>query len=395
MRKEYQAAPAAPEALWRLALLHLVPDPAHYDPNEAEAILSTLPIVYPNAQRVPDALALGARLKLEAGRLGSARQRAFKALSGHPDHTVAARAWRVLAEAAFREGRVEDALVALARVQKAAETDPNAARDALAHARVLDRLLYASGRGEPVLALQTSGGAVLSAKASALVVDRAGTLYAAVPREGVILLFGADGQPAGRQAQAGVVSLAFDRWDRLWVASESGVLAPGGQPLSLMEGAEITAIAPVGPASAWVADAKAKAVYLVEAGAAPSVHARIGGRLDVVGLVATADGGAFVLDAKGRRLIHIGVDGVPIKEVALPERSAPVDLAADAFGHLYLLDAKRPALTIFSPAGDVMNEIALPAEGEHAMTRGAALAVAPDGSVAVHETRKRRLQWLR
>ncbi len=397
--KRFPDSDSAPEASWRLALLRLIPSTPHYSPEEAVALLSTLPVLYPEARELPDALVLAARLHLEAGRRQRAQRLAFELLSRFPRHVKAGRAALVLARAAFESGELDEALVELGKAQAAAESDSSARDAALDLATLLDRLRFSLLRGAKQVfsAPPEALGPPLPAKASDLAFDARGRLYVALERQEAVAIYAPGQMTPERRRVAGLSTLAVDRWQRLWLAGTMGVLAPGGEVFSLPERAEISDIAPVGPATAWVIDRKSRAVILVGEGVtAGGVHAQLPPRAVPRRVVAGAYGGAWILDAKRRSLIQVGADGTSLKVVALEGLAAtPVDLARDALGHLYLLDAKAPNLLVFSPDGELLTKQLLPRQGEAAFGRAELLAVDRSGALVVFEGRKKRLLWLR
>lgn len=108
--KKFPASPEAPEALWRLALLHLEPGSPLWSHEQGLAQLTTLLRLHPAAPEAPYALALAARLHNEAGRFSRARGLVFRLLADWPEHVAAGRGWLALATADAREGRLSDAL---------------------------------------------------------------------------------------------------------------------------------------------------------------------------------------------------------------------------------------------------------------------------------------------
>jgi len=363
------------------------------------ALLSTLPVLYPQAEQVPEALALGALLHLEAGRKRRAEQMAFELLSTYPSHRTAGRAFMVLARSEFDSGHSEQALVALGKAQLFSDEDPATSNQALDMANQVDRLSFALGRSSGRLYEVALDPApfVLPDRAEGLVFSRSGTLYAAVPREGGVLVYHPGSLSPERIPMGGVQAVAVDRWDRLWVAGEFGVQAPGGEVIVLPERAEIISVAPVGVSTAWVVDGRSGEVIRLDAGSmGEGVRAQLPERFDPIVVVSGVFGGAWILDKKLDALLQVGADGTALKFVPLEEIiNDPVDLVRDDLGHLYLLDAKGPALIVLSPAGELLKRQLLPTEGEPSLAKAKALAVNRAGDVVIHESRKKRVIWLR
>ncbi len=396
LKARFPDSDSAPEAAWRLALLRLLPGSEHFDREEAVALLSTLPTLYPEAKEVPWALGLAARLQLLADRKESARRLAFELLSRFPDFPRRGRAWLVLARSEFLDGKVPEALAALGEAQLSAGDDRPTFRLATDLATTLDRLAYGATRGGNAFELDKDSLVVAPGKLSGLAFDPEGRLAAVMPREGEVLVW-TPGEPAPERRQMpGIRAVAYDSWGRQWLASDTGLMAPGGLVFSLPEGAEITSLAPSGPRSVWVVNRDANAVLRLTAGGAPAVSAELAKRTSPRAVVEAPFGGAFILDAKQKSLVHVGADGKSLHVVSLAELvQSPVDLGIDAFGRLYVLDAKNAVVIVLTAAGELMHRIALPRDGEISFAKALALAVDRSGQIVVYEGRKRRLGWWR
>ncbi|UCF68006.1 MAG: hypothetical protein JSV80_01530, partial [Acidobacteriota bacterium] len=95
-------------------------------------------------------------------------------------------------------------------------------------------------------------------------------------------------------------------------------------------------------------------------------------------------------------LLEVAADAKPRMRVPLGGIAAdPVDLDRDALGHLYILDAAAPAVIVLSADGQLLTRFELPTEGEATLARATCLAVDRAGRLAVHETRRERVQWFR
>lgn len=399
IRSRFPSAAVAPEAIWRLALILLEPGSTRWDPDQALGLLTQLPTVYPDSKEAPQALALASELQISAGRISRARNLAFRLVTEWPDDPAAVRGWLMLAQADARDGKGADALVAAARARASAQAakDEAGAAQALTYATILDRVLFASTRGSRPFEIDWAGAVLLPGKAKALAADPTGKIWAALPSENQII-----GMPPGKgtpETRQGVAAqaLVFDEWGRLWSASDTVLVPPAGTGgLNLPERTEILAIAPVGPRALWVADGRQRRLIRIESGGKIQATARFTDRVDPAALVPDGVGGVWVVDNRAGALVRVAADGALLTSVKLSGIAAdPVALARDPLGFLYLLDADAPGLLILAHDGKVLLRQPLPKEGEQAFGKPTQLAVDPHGAVAVFDSRKRRLVWMR
>ncbi|MDQ7008585.1 MAG: hypothetical protein Q9Q40_15295 [Acidobacteriota bacterium] len=388
---DFQDSNSAAEAGYRLAWLRTLPEPGFYDPGGAIAVAGSLPTIHPGSPWVPDALLLAARLHLEAGRPARARELCWRLLAGFPDHPAARRAWLVAGRAAFQLGLHGAAMTAFGRAQAAG--DEEVARHGRSLATLLDRLTFGLVRRES-LYRPRDPALPLPERAADLVVDPEGRVWAALERRGVVWSRGADGDVDSRPLPS-ARAVALDAWGRLWGAGGKTVMMP--QANLVLEGnVDITALAPVGPAAAWVVDARARRVARVEAGRGVVATVTLPGKAAPLDLVATGDGGAWVLDGRRRQLHRVASDGSLLETRDLESWvRAPLALAGDRLGYLYVLDGKQKQVVILTPEGDMQGRIGLPVEGEGALVRPDQIAVSPAGDLLVSDGRKRSLTWLR
>ena len=393
IRKKFASSPAAPEALWRLALLRLEPSAPDCDLEQALALVTTLPTVYPNSPRAAEALALAARLQLEAGRPERARGQAFRLLAEWPEHKSAAQAFVVLGLAAARAGRTEEALAMFGRARVVAEgRDPAAAAAASSLAAALDRVAFSATRGARPLEIDRAAQPVVfPGKAKALRALPDGGLVAAIPSEGQIVAAG------GGKPLPDVLALTLDRWGRLWAANEQLVAPPpGAGSLPLPERTEVVAIAAAGPRGLWVADGRGRRVVRLEAGKGIVATARLPERADPLSLAGDGQGGVWVLDGRSASLIDVAEDGSARATIALGAAAKdPVSVDRDELGDLYVLDADAPALLIFDVKGKLAVRQPLPTEGDQGFSKPTLIAVDRAGAVAVFDARKKRAVWMR
>jgi len=398
IRKKFASSPAAPEALWRLALLRLEPSAPDCDLEQALALVTTLPTVYPNSPRAAEALALAARLQLEAGRPERARGQAFRLLAEWPEHKSAAQAFVVLGLAAARAGRTEEALAMFGRARVVAEgRDPAAAAAASSLAAALDRVAFSATRGARPLEIDRAAQPVVfPGKAKALRALPDGGLVAAIPSEGQIVAAGGAAAGGGKPLPD-VLALTLDRWGRLWAANEQLVAPPpGAGSLPLPERTEVVAIAAAGPRGLWVADGRGRRVVRLEAGKGIVATARLPERADPLSLAGDGQGGVWVLDGRSASLIDVAEDGSARATIALGAAAKdPVSVDRDELGDLYVLDADAPALLIFDVKGKLAVRQPLPTEGDQGFSKPTLIAVDRAGAVAVFDARKKRAVWMR
>ncbi|HHN74606.1 MAG TPA: tetratricopeptide repeat protein [Acidobacteria bacterium] len=388
---ELQDSNSAAEAGYRLALLRVLPEPGFYDPDGAIAVAGSLPTIHPDSPRVPDALLLAARLHLRAGRPARARELCWELLSRFPDHPAAARAWLIAGRAAFASGLRGEAMTAFGRAQAAG--DAAVARRGLEAATLLDRLSFGLLRSDP--AYQPEGSMLhLPERAGDLALGPDDRVSATLGRRGELWSRARDGSLDTR-ALPGVRAVAYDAWGRLWSAGGNTVMMPAAN-LVLENNREIIALAPVGPAAAWVVDSKARSVLRVEAGRGVVVEATLPGKATPLDLVGTEDGGAWVLDGRRRQLHRVASDGSLLETRDLESlMRTPLALARDQLGYLYVLDGKQKLVVIFTPEGEMLSRVALPTAGEGGLARPDQLAVGAAGDLLLADGRKKGLLWLR
>ncbi len=390
-------ADAAPEAAYWLALLQLDPRAPFFDPSAAQAALTAYPRLYPGSPFSRGAMVRASEVLVGSGRADAARQLAFRALAGGAAGNEAARAWRVLGEAEARAGRVQPALVALGRCFEIAPGGP-LAREAKDLATILDRSAFGRSRG-------TAGGYSPSGEPTGLpgrVVDLAaqadGTLIALLARDGQLVTIAPDGKAGNRATALDATSVAIDRTGRTWLAAPGKLLVGDrGATIPLPPGAEVVSIAPVGPLSAWIADADQRRVVRLNGDGAIAVTAPLPPRADPVRIAAAADGGVWVLESRGPTLLGYGPGGEQRAAIALGDPvEKPLDVRTDALGNVYLLGAKPIAVYVFDPAGKLALtwEPASAAPGEE-FPRPALLAIDGAGGIAIYDARLENVRWWR
>ncbi len=392
---EMPGSDSAPEAAWRLALAHLDPASPALDPSRAEAILTTWPVLYPDAPRLPEVLLLLARLRLEGGHPDRAARTAFRFLSRWPDDPRAGRAWLVLARAAG-VARPGPCLRRLGRAAVAADgRDPGTARRARELATLLDRFGFAPHRqgDRPWRAREGGGFTALPERGAGLAIDSRGVAWVALPRAGEVRPLSGGG-PAIRAP--GARGIAFDRWGRAWVAGEAGVRTPGGDLLVLPDRGTAEDLAPAGDGvSVFVLDGRNRRVVLLGPGGPPRIVTGPGPRPAPARLAPDpATGGAVVLDRKSGRLWFVGPDGTALEEIAI-KGVAPtaVDVAVDAWGRPAILDGRNGTVTVLARDGRPLVTFRLPREGEQGLPRPDLLALDGAGRLAVHDARRRGVAW--
>ena len=395
LRKSYPGGDAAAEGLWRLALTYLVPDPRAWRPEEAAALLTTLPVLYPEAPEVPGSLALAAELDVTAGRASRASELAFRIVADWPHDPSAAHAWIVMGRVDFAAGRFDDALSDFAAARRAAvEDEGGAALHALELSTLVDRAAYASSRAGDAYRPDRAARA-LPDKVSDLACDADGRLLASLPREDTVIVVGAGGEVVERRPFVGPSAVAVDAWGRPWVAREAGLTTPSGDPVPVPPKTRIDSIAPVDPGTVWVVDGRARQVLRAAVGAGVSAKARLPERATPVRVAPVEDGGAWVLTERPSTLVRIGFDGLPRSTIRLEELvREPVDLERDRLGHLYVLDRRALAVLVLGEDGRLVHRIEL-ARPDGGVTRPEAIAVDGSGAVAVYDGREKRIFWFR
>ncbi len=396
--KKFPGAPAAAEAWWRLALLHLAPGSPQWRPDDGLAQLTTLLRLHPSSPQAPLALALAARLHAEAGRFPRARGLAFRLLLDWPDHPAAARGWLALAEADAREGRFPDALREAGRARQIAfGRDERVARQALGWSTILDRIAFSARRGARPFEFTPGPEMIFTGKPRRLAVGADGALLATLPGDEALASFPVDGAAPSQRAAAGAQFIAVDEWGRVWVGGGATVVGPPGVgSFTLPDRAEIVGLAPSSARSVWVADERGRRVFRFEVGAGIAATARLGEKPELIAVAKDGLGGAWVLDGRGPRIVDVGPDGAT--KIATPltgEARDPVDIDVDALGNVYVLDAESPAILLYSPTGKLVLRQPLPKDGEPAFPHPALLAVDQRGAVAVYDARKKKAIWLR
>lgn len=396
LKAQFPNAPQAAEGIWRLALLRLDPGAPFYNAEEGAALLTTLPIVSPDAPRAAEALLLAARQFLLAGRAPQAASYAFRVLTEFPRAgELCSAAWTVLARADIAQKRPGEALSELDKALRCGgrEADVAEARDL---ARLLDRLVYRSLRGAGPLLQPSEPSPAFSAKDAMLTTNARGQLVATAPREGQVIVFSGD-KGGERTQQPGIVAIGFDQWSRRWLIAGERLFGPiGVGEIPLPEKAEPHALAPAGPRTVWVVDGDTDRVLRLGLTGDFKISAFLPQRAKPSRVSATPDGGAWILDDRTPAAYRVGPDGKLLSSVALATVAPkPVDLALDQLGNVYILDEKAVAVVAFTPTGEKLMTLSLPKDGDNGFSRPEALAVDRSGAVAVYEPRRGKIQWFR
>ncbi len=388
---------SAPEAAYWLALLQLDPRAPFFDPAAALAALTSHPRLYPKSAYADGALLRAAELLVVTGRVDAAREMAFRVLSQGADGEDASRAWLVMGEAEARARRAEPALVALGRA-----TDENpggpAARRARDLATIVDRVAFATARA-PQPPFAAAGEPIgVEGRVSDVAASPEGTLVVVLPRDGKLDSIGADGRRLATRTLENPTAAAFDRWGRLWVALPGRLeIGDSGRSIPLPPRAKVISIAPTGPASAWIADADARQVLLLDGDGKVRVTLPLPSRADPERVAPAADGGVWVLDGKAPALLGYGPGGEERRTIPLGERvERPVDLESDPLGQVYLLAAKPIAVYVFDPSGTLaMTWEPRVADPGREFPRPSALAVDGAGCFALYDARLESARWWR
>ena len=89
-------------------------------------------------------------------------------------------------------------------------------------------------------------------------------------------------------------------------------------------------------------------------------------------------------------------EGKALTRIDLSTRvERPSDLAVDLLGNLYLLDDREGSLHVLDATGMPLFRVTLSSEGELGFERPESLGVDGSGGVAIYDSRKRRVSWLR
>lgn len=391
----YVAADAAADGSWRLALLKLEPRFEGYDPEDAAARLIALPTIYPDSPRAAPALALAAALDLHVGRDERAVGSAFALLSRAPGDRAAPRAWLSLAAADARGGRFESALVALGRAHALSIEGAPESEEAARFGALIDRFAHRVAQPAGAWTVDVEGGLTLPERATALAAFEDGAMVAAVERAGVIAEIAADGRSAGKRTLAGVTAVAIDAWRRVWALAAGRVVAPDGAgSFTLGEDVRARDLAPAGR-ELWVADERGRRVLRLTPGGTVKATFLLPDRGEPARLRAWGAGGFVVLDARNKRALFVDAGGTLARRVELATLATdPVDIALDRLDHLYVLDGREARIAVVGADGTAIARVALP-RGELGIERPDALAVDGAGRVAVHDSRRKRITWLR
>lgn len=386
---------ACAEGAWRLAVLHLLPSAAHFDPSASRAELTTFPVLHPDSVRVPAALAAAAELHREAGAAAEAGRLVFELLSRWPGHPDAARAWLVLAGLELDRGDPARAVYPLGRAQRLAEEsgDQALARRAAALTSQVDRMHFAQARGETLWGVPQAGPRYEDVLDMAF--DGRGRLVLALEDRRVIVLE-RSGDPVESRQVPGARAVAVDPWDRIWVLTETTLVGPDGDTQALADRGDPVALAATRhPARAWVADERAETISLLEPGIGLVATSTLPRRSEPVALV-SVDGGVALLDRDTGRIERRGPDGEPTLTVELGGAvGEAVDMDAGPLGYLFVLDEDGPRIWIVSPDGQVrLSHVVASVEGM-SWRSPASLAVAPDGTIALYDDREEQIRWLR
>ncbi len=395
LRVKYDRTPQAAEALWRLALLELEPSSPYYDPVDAAAQLRTLTVIAPDSPRVPAALVLAAETESRNGRLTQAASIAFSMLSDHPlALEYCSRAWQVLADADLATPRYGEALSALGRAANC--NGPTApAEVAKARARLIVRQLNRTAGVTVTTPVESA--APLALRDPQLTFDNDGKLWIGSQKDGMLIALRND-RIVEKIPLPGNVASGFDAWSRRWTIVGPRVIAPAGAgEYPLPAGTEPISIAPSGAKLVWIADADTNRVIRVGAGGKIEVTAALPPKAEPIKLLATPEGGVWVLDDKATGALHqIAPTGALQRTISFAGLATRVvDVTRDYLGTLYLLDAKSASVIVVSPDGKPLQTLALPQQGDAAFSRPAALAVDRDGSVAVYDSKRGKIAWLR
>ncbi|MBP7148282.1 MAG: hypothetical protein KBD01_12100 [Acidobacteria bacterium] len=395
IRKEMPASDSAPEAMYRLALLRLVPQSPSYDVDEATALLTTLPVLHPGAPQVPEARVLAARLHLHAGRTDRARALAFESLTAEPNGPLAAEAWDVLAQAEARSGTAEGVLPLLGKAQLAGPPDSPTVARAIDLATLADRLAFAGARAAgPFAAAEATP---LAGKPADLAVDGNGTVHAALPRDNAILSLARGAQQFERRAAQGIIALGVDGWGRLCWVGAPGITLGDGTVIAVPPDVRPVAIAPAGPRGAWIVDDRANRLIRVEPGGAAAATAALPPRALPAAAVADGQGGAWVLELRAPSLVHVGANGELVGSVSLAGTAEkPVDLERDELGNVYVLDARSATVLLFAPTGKpLLRWPQAVSGGESPLAKATLLTVERTGALGVYDSRAGRFTWYR
>ena len=397
IRSAHASSPLAPEALWRLALLYLEPAAPFRHVDEASALLGDLTILYRRSPFVSQALVLGARLALDAGRGEKARDLAFELLSRRPHDPLGAQAFLIMAEVESRQGRWRESLAELGRAQLRAGDDAEASSEALDRATLIDRMLYAASRRGGKTFLPTEiAWQPLEGKVSGLRTSAAGDTIVVQEKHGQALVFPrGEHQPTERLIIPDVRHVAQDAWGAFWNASATAIRPPAGrEEIRLPEKIEIQDMAIVGPSSLWVIDARSASVVLLDGQSGVLQRIALSGRSDFHHLCSTAAGGIWLLDAKAPALSRVGAKGQTTSLLEIDSQTTrPVDLACDVLGNAYVLDARAARVVVFSSFGEVIGRLDLPHSGEKAVKKPTFIAVDRAGRVAVYDAKRKGIAW--
>ncbi len=395
LRKKYAAGDAAAEGLFRLALTHLVPHPRAWRPEEAAALLTTLPVLYPGAPEVPAALALAAELDIAAGRPSRASELAFRLIADWPDSPYTAQAWIVLGRVDFAAGRADEALAAFGAARRsAAERDERVASRALELSTLVDRVAYAPSRPAAAYRFGTVARP-LPGKASDLASDGEGRILAVLPRDDALVVVEQDGTTVQKRPSVGAAAVAVDAWGRSWLAHGAGIATPAGDTLPLPPKARLSAIAPVAPGTVWAVDDRERRVVRLELGAGIVAEARLPQRSTPLRVAPAEDGGAWILTERPSLIVGVGPNGLPRKTIRLDSLvREPYDFDRDSLGHLYVLDRRELRVLVLSEEGQVLQRIALSGP-DRGIEKPEAIAVDGSGAVAVFDARDKRISWFR
>lgn len=395
LRTKHDRTPQAAEALWRLALLELEPSSPSYDPADATAQLRTLTVTAPTSPRVPAALALAAETERRNHRLPQAASIAFSLLADHPAALeYCSGGWSVLADAEISALRFGEALNALGRAASCGGAGPQAER-AKQQARLLARQLARSPGAVAVVPAELP--VTIALRDPQLTIDVDGTLWIGSPKDGMLVGIRGD-RVVEKVPLPGLVSAAFDAWNRRWSIIGERVLAPAGAgDYPMPEGAEPVSMAAVDAKAVWIADSDTRRVMRIVAGGKIDATAALPAKAEPTKLIATTEGGVWVLDERAPgALHHIVPNGARLRTVSLAGLATRVvDVARDQLGTLYLLDSKSASVVLISPEGRALQTITLPQQGDAAFTRPTALAVDRDGSIAVYDSKRGKIAWLR
>jgi hypothetical protein len=402
------------EGLWRLALLYLEPFTAQRNPEESAAILRELITLYPGSPLVPQALTLSASLALNEGRTAQARATAFQTLAEWPESPACGKAWLALAEAAFAENSWKEGLTYLGNVTRTPVIDPETAAVAKDLVALVIRLhLLEAPPTTPVL-LTITERQVIDRRVVDMAFDREGRLYAAIEDRPMGVFSLSEGKHVRSELKelTDSVAVAVDGLGALWTATTEQIRPSGRTAFGCPEKCALSSMSPADDASVWVVDGKSRTALHLDAATAVEVKSKtaphtdadrvprrrfeLSGSSDLHRVATRTGGSAWVLDAKARKLFLVKSDGVVITQAGMGDVE-PLDLDVDSLGNVYVLEegGPQPLIVVFSPSGKVLVRFSLPADKETGLRRPTAIAVNRTGTLAVFDSKRKEIAWLR